>query len=362
MVEDRSFDVSLTRGLAYAFALVLAVTLVYAASTSGAAFSAYNAGWDGGSELRSQADALDRDLTVARDTQAYDAVPASGTVAFVLAPSGNYTGDDVAAIRSFVGAGGTLLVADDASSPTAGNRLLAALGVSPRFENATLRDERYNYRSPAMPVAREVADRPLTDGMDELTLNYGTAVRPANASVLVSSSGYAYLDRNGNGSVDSNETLGEYPVAVSETLGDGRVVAVSDPSVFINTMLERPGNERFLRNLVAGHQRVVIDTSHAETLPPLVAGLLTLRTSPLLQVTVGGVALLLLVAWGRSPAGWVSRLRANLLEDEGVPDGTLAEASATDLAAHLRDRHPDWDEERVQRVVEAAMVERDDQS
>jgi len=358
MAEHRLFEVSLTRGLAYAFALVLAVTLVYAASTSGAAFSAYNAGWDGGSEIRSQADALDRDLTVARDTQAYEVVPASGTVAFVLAPSGNYTGEDVAAIRSFVGAGGTLLVADDASSPTAGNRLLAALGVSPRFENATLRDERYNYRSPAMPVAREVADHPLTEGMDELTLNYGTAVRPANASVLVSSSGYAYLDRNENGSVDPNETVGQYPVAVSEPVGDGRVVVVSDPSVFINTMLERPGNERFLRNLVAGHQRVIIDASHTDTVPPLVAGVLTVRESPLLQVTLGSLVLLLVAVWGRGAVGLPSRLRAAVTGDQ-TPRETVPEASAADLAEHLRTQHPEWDEERVQRVVETELAERE---
>jgi hypothetical protein len=364
-------DVDHPRVLLWSFAAAGAVALLVAASTSGAAFGLYNPGWDGASGLRSQADAAGAEATVVSDVSAYRTAPANRTVAVVLSPDRRYSDAEAARLRSFVRRGGTLVVAEDFGPH--GNSLLAALGVEARVDGRLLRDERYHHRSPAMPVARNVSNRSLVGGTSGLTLNHGTVVRPNGASVLVRSSGYAYLDENRNGSLDPDEGLDSYPVATVEPVGEGRVVVVSDPSVAINAMLERPGNRRFVRGLFAGADRVLLDYSHAGRLPPLSAALLAVRGSPPLQLLVGVVAVVGLAAWIRRP-GVPGRVRTAVERVRGrggvaeppvagedalvvsAPDEDALVVSAPDedaLVASVAERHPEWDRERVRRVVRA---------
>lgn len=334
--------------------LVLLVTLAYAASTSGVAFGLYNPHWDGTTELRSQAAELGTDPTVLQNATGYDDVDSAGTLTVVLSPETDYPDRHAVRVEAFVKSGGTLVVADDGSGP--GNRLLAALDAEARLGESTLRDERYHYRSPALPIARHPSNHSLLAGVNELTLNYGTAVRPGNATVLVESSGYAYLDRNADGEPNDDERLRRHPVVTAESLGNGTVLTVSDPSVFINAMVARPGNEQFARNLLAGHDRVVLDYSHAGDLPPLTALLETVRTTPLLQVLVGLLAVVPILAWHRR---WLARslprfrqlLRA--IWPWADPQTTPVEVTAdeSDVVASLRRRHPEWDETRVRRIA-----------
>jgi len=360
-VARKAFDIDYPRAVLYGIAIVLALAVVYAASTSGAAFGLYNARWDGTSDLRATADSVGAETHIGQNVTVYDRVRANGTAALVLAPRTDYSEGEAARIERFVRSGGTLVVAGDTRT---GNRLLASVGASARFNGTVLRDERNHYRSPALPVADNTSNATVTEGVDGLTLNYGTAVRPGNASAAVASSGYAYLDANSNGEPDENETLQRYPVATTEAVGNGTVVAVSDPSVFINTMQERPGNEQFTRNLLASHDRVVFDYSKTGSLPPLQVLLLVVRRTPLLQALLGAVAVAAVVGWER---GWFSGLgaRATTLQEratrrlrsptEGAGDAEAEigpGADADDFAAYLRARHPDWDDDRIRRVVE----------
>jgi hypothetical protein len=337
--------------------LVVATLLgvVVAASTSSAAFGLYNPGWEGTSELRSVADDAGTEPTVARNVSVYDRA-GDGTVAVVLAPDRPYSDRDLATIRAFLARGGTLVIAEDVGA--GGNELLRGVNATARVNGTLLRDERFNFRSPALPVANNVTDNEtLTQGAGRLTLNYGSVVEPGdgNTTVLVRSSGFAYLDADDDGELDETERLASRPVATVESVGRGRVVVVSDPSLFINTMLERSGNRRFARNLLASEDRLLLDFSHTADLPPLTLALVTVRNAPPLQTLVGFLAIGVVGAWG---AGAFGRIRGSLRRFRRERPSDTSPVSEADLVAYLRDQHPDWDESRIRRITKGISTER----
>jgi hypothetical protein len=364
-VVSRSLDLDYPQLLLIAFAVCVAAALVAVVGTSSATFGTYNARWDGASGLEGEASAVGIDSQLARDTAEYGDVPPNETIAVVLAPEEPYEPEAAGRLGRFVREGGTLLIADDYGSYT--DPLLADLGVDIRLDGRTLRDERYYYRSPALPIARNVSEHRYTEDVSQLTLNHGTAIRGVESGaesdsngtkVLINSSTYAYLDSDGNERLDGNETLAQYPVAVVEPVGAGQVLVVSDPSVLINAMLDRPGNRAFVRTLFGAHERVLIDQSHTAAVPPLALAVLVLRDSPLLQVLLGAGALAVVGVAARRPAvlaGMGSRVarqvgrgeRGERERTEGE-DGSLGPDA---IEAYLRERHPDWEPERIERIT-----------
>ncbi|WP_435156593.1 DUF4350 domain-containing protein [Haladaptatus sp. DFWS20] len=332
-------------------AIVLGAVLV-AASTSSATFGAYNAAWDGTSELRTVAEEAGAEPEIGHNTSAYSRVTPNETVAVILSPERNYTAAEHDRLRRFVERGGTLLVADDYGSRT--DPMLAALGIDARLDGRPLRDTRYQYRSPAMPVARNVSNQSLVTNVSGLTFNHGTAVTPGNATVLVATSEYAYLDTNRNQRLDENESIGSSAVATVERVGNGRVVVVGDSSIVINTMLERPGNRAFVRGIFDGKRTVLLDYSHTTRLPPLALAVLVLRESAVLQFLIGLGAISLVFVWSQRP-DVLTRLRASVgSHSPSEPPSMSGEA----MASYLEKRHPDWEPERINRVVSSLNEKR----
>ncbi len=336
-----------------ALSSVLTIALLVAAATSGTAFGAYNPSWDGTSELRSEADAAGADPIIADNTTRYDTLPANETVAFILAPDERYGPSDQERVREFVERGGTVVVADDI--PTRANPLLSGIGATTRIDGAPLRDERHYYRSPALPRATNATNHSLVKNVDTVTLNHGTALHPGNATVVVGTSEYAYLDQNRNEELDDSESLGERPVVTAESIGDGRVITTSDASIFINVMIERADNRAFATALVTGQDHVVIDVSHGDDLPPLVAMVLTLRNSAILQLVAGAAGSAIVAAWN---TGWLGTMRRRIgvrlssHRESSADDVELTESEITSL---LEQEYPDWDEEHRERVMTAIM-------
>ncbi|MFB6296227.1 MAG: DUF4350 domain-containing protein [Halobacteriales archaeon] len=356
-------DVNYPRAVLAGLVVVVVLALGVAASTSGAAFGAYNPAWDGASDLRAVGTDAGAEVEIARNVSAYGATDPDDTVAVVLSPDRPYTLPEAARLRAFVEAGGTLLVAEDFGPH--GNDLLAALGVTARFDGDPLRDERNYYRAPALPEAGVVSEHPLTEGVDALTLNHGTAVEPGDATVLVRTSEFSYVDRNRNGALDDAETLRSSPVVAVEPVGTGRVIAVGDPSLLINAMLERPGNRAFAENLLGSREAVLLDHSHTADIPPLRLALLVLRDAPFLQALVGALGIGAIGLWARGDAGRVRDRLGELAGRAGVPgfDRSLAGRDADrhpglsrgELRAYLAERHPEWDDERVERVIRGVL-------
>ncbi|GAB6878832.1 hypothetical protein JCM17823_11060 [Halorubrum gandharaense] len=360
-------SLSLPQLLLVVLALTLGVALVVAAGTTTAAFGAYNPDWDGTSDFREHVDAHEQNH-VTLETATYESVSTNGTAAVVLAPAERYAANDSQRVRSFVESGGTLIVADNFGPH--GNSLLSDVGASARFDGDLLRDERHYYRGPNLPVATNVSASPYTIGVEQLTLNRGTAVDPGDADVLVSTSEFAYLDRDGSRDLSDDEEMAAFPVVTVESVGDGAVITIGDPSIFINVMLDQPDNRAFATAVIDGHERMLLDYSHAGDHPPLAAGLLVLRSSTPLQIGVGVVGIGLV--W------WSTRRRPGLRET--VREGTLAvtpdpittrlptwvhgpvtgdEDVAVDrdaMLAVLTERYPDWDTERLETMMTAVLI------
>jgi hypothetical protein len=286
-------DLLSPRALLVALVGVCLLALVVAGATSSSAFGAFNAQWDGSSSVRSAAETTDAQPTIILETTAYSEYDPNGTVAFVIAPSEPYTSAELARMRQFVQAGGTLIVAEDFEPQ--GDELLSGVGADARFDGRLVRDMRYHGPTTAMPTATNVSERFSATGVGSVMLNHGTVVsvpNESNATTLVATSEYSYLDVNDDGQPNDGEPFRSYPVVVAEDVGEGRVLAVSDPSIFINAMQERADNRAFTERVVRGYDTVVLDYSHADSQPPIRSAFILLRGSPLVQVGVGLVGLL----------------------------------------------------------------------
>lgn len=333
-----------------ALAVVCVIVIVYAGATSTAAFGPYTASWEGTSELRTLADDGERTATVARNTSAYDETTPADTVAIVLAPDATYAPAEADRVRRFVEQGGTLLVADARDGPT--NPLLGELNASARIDGAPLRDETEYAASPDFPETATVGNHSAVDGVETVVLNHGSAVEPGNASVQVTSSPYGYLDRDRTGTLDEDANLSRYPVLTVEPVGDGEVILVSDPSAFTNVMLDYGDNRRLLENLLAPHDAVVLDVSHADPLPPLALALVSVRESMLVQVLLIAAGLAGVAVLGRRGLPVRRPWRTDPTRDGPAP--RLERARVRDYLAR---RHPDWDPDRLDRVSQAIVAD-----
>lgn len=294
-------DVTIPQAALAALGLTVVIAFVVAGTTSAAAFDIYNPNWDGGGSIQSIAEERGSEVRVVTDTAAYASAP-DRSLAFVIGAEEPYEPDAIENMQQFLDNGGTIVVAD--RNPEMANPILVDLGATASVNGAILRDDQEYYRSPALPVGTNVSEHEYTAGVDSLALNYGTSIDPDEATVLVNSSEFAYLDENGNEELDDEEELRQQPIVTIESVGNGTVVTVGDGSALINAMLERDGNRAFVTALVDNHRTVLFDRSHHSSPPPLQAVMLFIRGSPLVQVVLGLGAIGAVGGWRR---GWQSR-------------------------------------------------------
>jgi hypothetical protein len=131
-------------------------------------------------------------------------------------------------LASFLEAGGAALVADDFGEA---KDALARLGFV-RAEVGEPKANAYWDQRAYAPIASNVAPHPITDGVDHVICNHPAVLtRVEGATAVVSF-------ENGDA------------VVVAGERGPGRFAVVSDPSIFINRMLQFPGNLRLTNNLL----------------------------------------------------------------------------------------------------------------
>ena len=120
-------------------------------------------------------------------------------------------------------------------------------------------------------------------------------------TTLVRTSSMSWIDENGDRRINNNEQMGSFAVIAADEIGNGRLIVISDPSIFINSMYAedaRWDNRVLINNLVGGDGAILVDgtnsrTRNAEGLNEI---LHVIRTTLLIELVLFGV-LMLGVAW-----------------------------------------------------------------
>lgn len=180
--------------------------------------------WNGLSALL----ALARDAGVAIETPAeidLDTLNA-GDGLLILHPTGALPR---AALTTFMRAGGRVAIADDFGT---GDQLLRAFGMQ-RLPVTDVEPERRLRGNRNLLLATPDSHHTLASDIPALVANHPTGLRHRTLEPV-----FAFGE-------------GRPALVLSGAVGAGRLVAIGDPSVFINNMLSFTGNARFAANLIA---------------------------------------------------------------------------------------------------------------
>lgn len=331
------------------FVVVLITTLTTVAvgvGTSSAAYGSYNYDWDGTSDIRPVAADAGSDIEIVRSEAGYRQANAQSATALILEPTDSYSEPESDAVASFLDRGGTVVIAAEGDSEA--NQLLTTLGVSSQFDGRALRDEQRHYGNPALPIGTSVREATVTSNVSQLTVNHGTTVSASeDATVLINSSAFSYIDANANDELDPAEPIQEHPIVVREAVENGSVVLVSDGSVFINGMLDRTDNRQFAANVLGRSDTLLIDHQRRPAIPEAVAFVLTIINSPLrlLLLALSVISVIGIVWW-----------RVTADRDDGSTP-ISAEQYSEIIEGEVIKRQPSWDDERVERVTEEATTD-----
>ncbi len=185
-------------------------------------YDPYSETWNGMSSFKSLAEGLS--FTVDIRTRLEWGELTANDILFVVYPLAKV---EPGKLSSFIQAGGHVVVADDFGDS---KDALAALGLL-RAEVVTPRATRYQDGRMWAPIATPKSAHELARDIDEVVTNHPAALTQVEGATVIL------------GFEDS-------AVVVAGERGTGRFVAVSDPSIFINRMLQYPGNVQLATNIL----------------------------------------------------------------------------------------------------------------
>ncbi len=193
-----------------------------------------------------------------------DLPPSPKGSTLILIPYLNFTLPELEELNSFVVRGGTLILADDYGY---GNQILEHLGLKSRFSGQPLLDPVTNYKNKWFPQILHLTSSPVTINTERLVLNHATGLTDVEAGdILALSSSFSFLDLNGDQTWQEGEPTGPLPVISRHSLGNGQIILIADPSIFINSMETMESNYILIQNIAAiTTAKLLIDQSH---LPP----------------------------------------------------------------------------------------------
>ena len=255
-------------------------TLVGAEPTYSQDFSIYNDDYNGLSQFRSSIEDSREVLSIQASMSVVSRYNGSA-VLVIMGPVRDFSLDVTLVVYSHLLAGGGVLIADDFGTANSSlavlNYLMTSLmgGALPgnisgllSYADGVVFDLDSYDKEPRLPIIRDFHSLSgpgaiLTQGVSELHLNWASAINPYS---LVGLNGFAWTTirtwcetdiNNNTPAPDDYEWQGSLPVAGAldfsspEVPNGGRLVATSDPSIFINDMWSQfSGNRRFGANVI----------------------------------------------------------------------------------------------------------------
>ncbi|MCD6483912.1 MAG: DUF4350 domain-containing protein [Candidatus Odinarchaeota archaeon] len=260
VLYNPSVRVFIKRLLAIAILLLLLYPvfayLVPARSYNIPKLSVENTTWEGCSNLKEQL--IERNYEVKQlitSIYALKRINYNG-VLVILGPRSPYPLDEAKVIKEFVSGGGVLILSDDFG---AGNSLGDLFGI--HFSQYALIDSLHFERNPKFPVVTDFGNSSITNGVSRLVLNEPSAlITYPSGTILAQSSSTSWIDSIPDNKWEAaSELKGPLPIAILVQYGKGYIVAISDPSIFINDMLKLGDNLKFALNLFSWAVNIVKD-------------------------------------------------------------------------------------------------------
>lgn len=337
---------------------VVVLMLVFSLSapmiTTNADFSIYNTGWNGCSELAVRTyetgDLIpsfrldeDRDMEIVqRDILDYDVVPDSASMIF-LGPDLDFSSEEIDHIDDFLSRGGKVVLADDHGT---GNQLLDGLNTSSRFSGETLFDVSFEKR-PDFSVVYEFREHELTEELSFVMLNRPTYLRPDDrATTLMNTSEGAWIEEE-----DDTRRIGRSPIMSVEDYGDGELILISDPSIMINSMLDKLDNEILVSNLMdyisEDRTDIIIDESHRDM--SILFRVIFTGDYPEGVISFLGISGAILV----TAAILVPDFKAKVSKIvAGLSSYLVKEDEDENVLSKVLNKHPDWDKHKIEWIYD----------
>jgi len=226
--------------------------------------SIYNTTWNGCSKLKNSVEENGYSVSVIITTTVIMKRFNYEGVLVIIGPRSEYSSDEIEEISNFVSHGGGLLLVDDFGS---GNSIADYFGF--HFSKEKLIDYGSYDRSPYLPVIVDFANHSITRNVSAIIMNKPTALSiSADVETIAYSSNKSWLDFDNDEKWDvDNETRGPLPVIQARTYGQGKIVVISDPSMFNNDMIDRRDNLVLFINIInwlmpTNASTVIFDESH----------------------------------------------------------------------------------------------------
>lgn len=229
-------------------------------------FDINNTAWNGYSSLLATLEGAG--YSVNPSPKHLDRLVGGRSILMVVSPREPFSDREAETIKRFVEEGGSLFVADDFGEA---NSLLSHL-LPVSISNDLVLDLHSEKGPvfPLIPLGREYQTF-FSSQASSILLNYSSTLRldqPLDdAKVLATTGSQSWLDSDLDNELDKEELTGPFPVMLAAEIGEGRIFVISDPSVFINDMIELEDNKEVLLDIVKwlgsdGKTHILIDTGH----------------------------------------------------------------------------------------------------
>ncbi len=265
--ERRSTIIMIT--LLIIFIIFLSSIIYFSGTRKTSQLSAYNNRWNDLSEFRNHLTGIsdgnnqklyETSSIISSPTVLRDIKEPEDSLYIAIGIEKRYSTDEVESILDFIWLGGSAIIADDFGYGNSFFEIAQKIdeSINIRFARQPLWDENYA-KDPRFIKINVNRDESRIDFEGLILLNDASALKRENPAdkwsgrTLVSSSDKGWIDINGDGKPSPNlidERMGKKPIIHELSIGSGKVIFVSDPSIFINDMWIRENNSAFANALV----------------------------------------------------------------------------------------------------------------